>query len=379
MLVVVGAQLMGTFVKLLGTDPGFQADHIFASVVLPAGDRYPTPGARASLYAKLLDSIQALPGVDRVGTVDALPFSGENHGGLVTGSESEVMEPNHQPAAEIDVVSSEYLQTMGVRLLAGRWFTQDDMKDSVDTVMVNDFAASRLWPGADPIGKRICLLCTPEKPNNWKQVVGVVTSIQHAAMDRPPGLDVYVASRSLERAVFLVARSSRNQRELGKAIRRAVASVDPNQPVFISVSLRTLIADSLADRRFIMILLTATGLLALVISVAGVYGVSSYAASRRTHEIGVRMALGATRRHVLGLIFRHGFFTTSMGLVLGLALTIALLRMIRAALAGLESGPAGYVVIAVVLVSLTAAVACWFPARRASKIEPISHGTKPWV
>lgn len=371
-LVVIGSQLTGTFVKLLGTDPGFQADHILASVVLPAGDRYPTSDARASLYAKLLDSIQALPGVERVGTVDALPFSGENNGGLITGSQREVMEPNHQMPAEIDVVSSEYLQTMGVRLLAGRWFTRDDMKESSDAAIVNDFAASRLWPGADPVGKRICLFCTPEKPNNWKQVVGVVTSIQHAAMDRPPGPNVYVASRSLEKAVFLVARSSRNQGELGKDIRRAVASVDPSQPVFLSVSLRTLIADSLADQRFIMILLTATGFLALVMSIAGVYGISSYAASRRTHEIGVRMALGAARHHVLGLIFRHGFFTASMGLILGLGCTMVVLRLIRGALAGLESGTPGYVVFAVVVIFLFAAAACWFPARRASKIEPIS-------
>lgn len=372
MLVVVGTQLTGTFVRLLGTDPGFAADHILASIVLPAGDRHQTPEVRALLYRKFLESIRALPGVESVGAVDALPFSGENHGGLITASERAVMEPRNQFLAEINVVSSEYLQTMGVRLLAGRWFTEDDMNDANDTVIVNDVAVSHLWPGADPIGKRICVFCTPEKTNNWKRVIGVVSTIQHAALDRPPAPNVYIASGALKRAAFLVARTNRPPGDLGKAIRRAIAGVDPNQPVFLSVSLRTLIADSLADRRFIMILLAATSLLALVISAAGVYGVSSYATSRRTHEIGVRMALGATRHDVLRLIFRQGFFTAAIGLALGLGFTMALLRILRGVLPGFESVTSAYVVIAAGFVTLTAAVACWFPARRAATIEPIS-------
>jgi putative ABC transport system permease protein len=374
MLVVAGTQLVGTFVRLLGTDPGFQADHVLASIVIPAGDRQQTSDARALLYKKFLESIRALPGVESVGAVDALPFSGENHGGPIAASENAVMQPHAQSLAEIDVVSSEYLQTMGVRLLEGRWFSEDDMNDANDTVIVNDVAARRLWPDTDPIGKRICVFCTPEKPDNWKRVVGIVSTIQHAAwtIDRPPLPNVYIASGALKRTVFLVARTSRPPGALGKAIRRAIAGVDPNQPVLLSVSLRTLIADSLADRRFIMILLAAISILALVMSVAGVYGVSSYATSRRTHEIGVRMALGATRHHVLGLIFRQGFFTVAMGLAFGLSFTVVLLRILRGVLAGLESITPAYFVIAAGLVALTAAAACWFPARRAAMIEPIS-------
>jgi putative ABC transport system permease protein len=373
-LVVVGAQLMGTFARLLGTDPGFQADHILASVVIPARDEHRTPGARVLLYTKFLDSIRALPGVESVGAVDALPFSGENHGGGATGNEKDVMEPRKQLRAEIDVVSSDYLQTMGVRLLEGRWFTKDDMKDSSNTAIMNDVAAARLWPGMDPIGKRVCLFCMPEKPNNWKRVVGIVSSMRHTSLEAAgnPQANIYTSSGALERAAFLVTRTNRSPRDLETAIRRAIAKVDPNQPVFFSASLRSLIADSLADRRFIMSLLAVTGFLALVMSMAGVYGVSSYITSQRTREIGVRIALGATPGNVLGLIFRHGFLTAAMGLVIGLACTMLVLRVVRGTLAGLESAIPAYVAIGVILVTLTAAFACLLPAQRAAKIDPMS-------
>jgi predicted permease len=371
-LVVIGAQLVGSFIELLGTDPGFDANHILASVVIPSGRRYPTPQDRGMVYRRFLDAVRAIPGVESAGTVDALPFSGENHGGLITSSEPAVMEPRNQLPAEIDVVSPEYLQTMRVRLIAGRWFSEADTKESSDTAIVNYIAASRLWLGDDPIGKRICLYCTPEKPNNWKRVVGVISSIRHAAMDGPQLANVYVSSSSLEKAVFLVIRTNRPAGDVEKDIRRAIASADPNQPVFLSASMRTLIAESLADRRFIMSLLAAVGFLALVMSIAGVYGVTSYIASRRTHEIGVRMALGATPGNVLALVFRQSFVNATTGLAIGLGFTIVLIRVLRGVLVGLESGASGHVSIAMSLVSLTAAIACWFPARRAARLEPMS-------
>jgi predicted permease len=371
-LVVIGAQLVSGFVDLLGTDPGFDASHILASVVIPSGRRYPTPKDRGMVYKRFLDAVRAIPGVENAGTVDALPFSGENHGSLITSSETEVMEPRNQLPAEVDVVSPDYLQTMSVHLIAGRWFSEDDTKDSSGTAIVNDVAVSRLWPGDVPIGKRVCLHCTPEKPSNWKRVVGVVSSIRHAALDGPTLANVYVSSSALESAVFLVVRTNRPAGDIEKDIRRAIASVDPNQTVFLSASMRTLIADSLADRRFIMSLLAITGFLALVMSIAGVYGVSSYITSRRTQEIGVRMALGATPGNVLALVFRQSFFNAATGLAIGLGFTIVLMRVLRGVLVGLESDTYGHVSIAVSLVSLTAAIACWFPAWRASKIEPMS-------
>ena len=156
------------------------------------------------------------------------------------------------------------------------------------------------------------------------------------------------------------------------ATRPRYRRIGANQPVFLSAPMRTLIADSLADRRFIMSLLATVGFLALVMSIAGVYGVTSYITSQRTHEIGVRMALGATPGNVLALVFRQGFTNATTGLAIGLGLTIILIRVLRGVLLGLESGASGHVSIAMSLVTLTAAIACWFPARRAARVEPMS-------
>ena len=364
-LVVIGGQLLASFVGLLRTDPGFDAKHVLASVIIPAGDRYHTPEQHGLLFRRILDAVRVLPGVESAGTIDALPFSGENHGGLISGGEL-------QTAAEVDVVSAGYLQTMGVRLTEGRWFVDDDMKESGDGVIVNNIAASHLWPETSAVDKRICVDCSPEKPNNWKRVVGVVSSIRHAAMDEPQGASLYIAASALENAAFLVVRSDRPTAEMERAIRKSIAQVDPNQPVFLSASMQTLIADSLADRRFIMGLLAVTGCLALAMAAAGVYGVASYVTSRRTQEIGVRMALGATRSDVEALIFRQGFLSAAAGLGMGLGSTLVLMRLAGGVLPGLNYGNFGHIGIEVGFVSLTAAIACWLPARRAAKIDPMA-------
>jgi putative ABC transport system permease protein len=370
-LVVIGTQLSRRFIELMGTDPGFDADHLVASVIVPSHERHITPQQRRVTYGRFLDAVRAIPGVTSVGTVNALPFSGENDGGLVATSVTQAAQVNTQTVSEIDTVSSEYLQTMEVRLLQGRWFTSDDMKESSDAAIISELTAHRLWPGQDAIGKRLCLYCTPENPNNWKQVVGVVSTMRHRSMDGPPVLNVYVAAGAMEKAIFLVVRTERPVEGLEQAIRRAVASVDPNQPVFISAPMRALISDSLADRRFMMTLLATTALLALLMAAAGVYGVVSYTTSRRTQEVGVRIALGASRNKVHLLIFRQGFAAVFFGIVIGIGLTAALLRLLHGMIPGLGSYNLTTLAVAIGLVSAAAAIACWLPARRAAKVDPM--------
>jgi putative ABC transport system permease protein len=203
-------------------------------------------------------------------------------------------------------------------------------------------------------------------------VIGVVSSASHAALDEPEKGNVYLAAGAMRRSVFVVVRTERPTGETEKAIRRAIAAIDPYQPVFLSASMRDLIADSVADRRFIMLLLAITGCLALVLSAAGVYGVISYTTARRTQEIGIRMALGATPGDIFSLIFRQGFFTVSIGLAVGLGAAFACLRSLRSVLVGLESGHPAYIWIAATVVTGTAGMACWIPARRATRTEPIS-------
>jgi predicted permease len=370
-LVVAGGQLLASFSALLRTDPGFDARRVNAFVLIPDAARYPTPERRAAFYRRVLDLVRVLPGVESEGTVDALPFSGENTGGLVGNGAGGGLDGLQMPA-EIDVASAGYLQTMGIRLLQGRWLNEEDMNDASNAAIVSDLVASRLWPGASAIGKPVCVFCSAEKPNNWKQVVGVVSSSRHASMDGPrQQATVYLAAGALQKAVFLVVRSDRPDIDIQKAIRQAIAGVDPNQPVFFSATMQSLIDDSLADRRFVVLLLGLTGCLALAMAAAGVYGVATYVTSRRTQEIGIRIALGATRGSVEALVFRQGFLTAMIGLAFGLGITLALMGILRGMLPGLESGKSGGIWIEVALVALTAALGCWLPARRAAKIDPM--------
>ncbi len=365
-LVVIGGQLLGNFRRLVAADPGFQAEHILASVVLPSPERYPDPERRGLFYRRILNSVRALPGVEGAGTVDALPFSGENHGGFVLGDRSA-----QALTAEIDVAGGEYLQTMGIHLVEGRWFRDEEISAANDAAIVNTFVARRLWPGERAIGQRICLYCTPENPNNWKRVIGVVASASHAALNEAESGNVYVAAGAMQTAQFLVVRTSRPAGEMGTAIRRAIAALDANQTVFLSASMRDLIGDSVADRRFITMLLAITGGLALLLAAAGVYGVIAYTTSRRTQEIGIRMAVGATPGNVFALIFRQCFTAVAIGLALGLGAALVALRVLRTELLGLEAGSSGYILAAVSLVTVMAAMACWLPARRATRTDPL--------
>jgi putative ABC transport system permease protein len=365
-LVVIGGELLTSFVKLIHTDPGFQADRILASVVLPARERYPDPAQRALFYKRILDSVRALPGVESAGTVDALPFSGENNGGYVNAAEGTKIE------VEMDNVGGEYLQTMGVRLLEGRWFREEEMADSNDSAIVNDFIAARLWPGSSALGQRVCVYCTPENPNNWKQVIGVVSSASHAALNEAAKGNVYLAAGAMRESAFVVVRTQRPMADLEKAIRRTIAGIDPNQPVFLSATMSALIADSVADRRFVMTLLAVTAGLALIMSAAGVYGVISYTTSRRTQEIGIRVAVGAMPWDVLALVFRQGFLTVAIGLGIGLGIAFSAMQSLRSFLPGLESANPSHLWIATGLVAVIAGIACWIPARRATRIDPMS-------
>jgi predicted permease len=366
-LVAIGGLITGSFIRLLRTDLGFQPERVLASIIVPSGDQYKNPDAQAALFHRILDTVGTLPGIEKAGTVDALPFSGENHGGVIgTG------EPSTEQIAEVDRVSADYPQALGVRLLEGRWLRDDDMEASRDTALINDVAARLLWPGQSALGKRFCIFCENSQFKQWKQVAGVVKSIYHARLDQPAHTEVYYSSGALQAAQFLVVRTNHPAQELARAIRLAVAKIDPKQPVFMSASMSTLIGDSVADRRFIMTLLAITGCLALILSSAGVYGVVSYATSLRTQEIGVRMALGATPRNVHAMVFRQGMRLAAIGIVIGLASALALTRILASVLAGLASPDLSLMAIAVTLVTLAAALACYIPANRATRIDPMA-------
>lgn len=371
-LVIIGGQLTSTFLQLLRTDLGFDSKHVLASIIAASADQYQTPEGHELLFRRILDAVRALPGVQSAGLVDALPFSGENNGGTVNrGDDPGATLPDHGHMAEFDHVSPGYLDTMSIRLLDGRWFRGDDLTPGRDVAIVNDLLASRLWPGQSALGKQICMNCYNEKVRERKRVIGVVQTIRHSGLDEPSAPQVYETDHAYRYSDFLVVRTQRPAREMAQAVRLAVASVDPKQPVFLSASMSQFIGDSIADRRFIMTLLAITGCLALLLAAAGVYGVISYTTSLRTSEIGLRVALGANPRNVQALVFRGGMRLAMLGIVLGLILALSLARVLRSVLTGLTANDPGLVLLAVALVFAAAALACWIPARRATRIDPM--------
>jgi predicted permease len=367
-LVVTGGRLLGSFMALLRIDPGFTPDHVLAAVVLPQPDRYRDPAARALVYRRFLAAARAIPGVVSAGTVDALPFSGENHGGFITTRTEDIANHKWHLAPEVDIVGGDYLAAMGARLEEGRWFHDEEQ----DTAIITDQIARRLWPGQSALDKRICVFCTPQLPDNWKRVVGVTSDMRHLGLEGDAGGSVYLAGDAMRRGQFLVIRTERPAAEYQEALRRAVASVDPQQPVLLSASMQALVSDSLAARRFLMLLLAATGGLALAMSAAGLYGVMAYMTSRRTQEIGIRMALGATPRNVHSMVFRDGFASVALGLGIGCAAMVASEKVLRAYLPGLTGGGTRDIWLAAAVVVTTAALACWIPSRKATLVDPIS-------
>ena len=339
-----------------------------AAVVLPQPDRYREPAARSLVYRRFLEAARAIPGVVSAGTVDALPFSGENDGGFLTTRTEDIANRKWQVAAEVDTIGGDYLAAMGARLLEGRWFHDEEN----DTAIVSEAAAQKLWPGESALGKRVCVSCTPEQTDNWKRVVGVTSNMRHLGLEGEAEGSVYLAANGMRRAQFLVIRTERPAGDYQQLLRRAVASVDPQQPVLLSASMQTLVSDSLAARRFLMLLLAATGCLALALSAAGIYGVTAYTTSRRTQEFGIRMALGATPRNVHVLVFRQGFATVAVGLGIGLATTAAAEKALEAWLLGLTGGGSGDVWLAITLVITMSALACWIPSRKATLVDPMT-------
>lgn len=370
-LVIIGSALAGSLIHLLRTDPGFDADHVLASIIVPIGDQYPTPASRAPLWPKILAEAERIPGVESAGTVDALPFSGENHAPPITVDPSEAAQGAGR-TAETDFVSADYLETMGVKLLRGRWFHDEDVTEERQVAIVDEIAARDLWPHGDAVGQRICVNCVKTQPQHWYQVVGVAGSMRHASLDGPAAPAVYLTSKAYEKADFLVVRAQHPNAELAQAVRRAVAAADPNQPVLLSATMSTLIGDSIADRRFLYLALSVTGLLALLLAAAGVYGVVSHAASRRTREMGIRMAIGARPRHIVALVFGQGMRPVLLGSAAGLVGAITATQALRGAISALAAPDYRAYSFAIVLVIAAAAAACLIPARRAAKLDPIA-------
>ncbi|MGH9935376.1 MAG: ABC transporter permease [Blastocatellia bacterium] len=371
LVLLVGAGLLvRSMARVLSVDPGFNPDNLLTMGISLPGEAYTAP-RRIAFYDDCLARISALPGVRSAALTLSLPINGSQWGSIFIAADKPVPPRGQLPNTEMIPVSANYFETMGIRLLKGRVFTSADTADSAKVTVINETLARRIWPGEDPIGKRL----KPGYPENqapWHEVVGVVSDVKLNGVERATPLEAYLPLAQGPWPIFSVAvRTTGDPLPLAPAVARAIHSIDKDLPVFAIRSMDQLLGSSRSQRRLTLTLLGSFAALALLLAAVGIYGVISYSVRQRTHELGIRMALGAQRRDVLKLILTQGLKLALIGVAIGLLAAFALTRWMETLLFNVRpTDPLTFAAIAVVLL-LLALLACWLPARRATKVDPM--------
>jgi putative ABC transport system permease protein len=350
-------------------DTGFNPKNILAmNIGLPA-IKYPKPENQIAFFNQVIARLEALPGVRAAGTTSVLPLS-DNFDGRGIAVEDRPKPRGEELTVDLYIANPGYLRAMEIPLIKGRAITEQDTQDSARVVLINSTMANQLWPNEDPLGKHIKFPGDENKP--WRQVVGVVKDVSQYALDTKPPMQMYVPHPQFPTGFStIVVKTNAEPNAMISAVRREIVAVDKDQAVFKVTTLEQLMGDSILNRKFFMLLLLVFAALALVLAAVGIYGVMSYVASQRTHEIGIRMALGAQASDVLKLIIGNGMSLALIGVAAGLAGAFALTRIMAGVLFGVSttdtltfaSVSAGLIVIAL--------IACYLPARRATRVDPL--------
>lgn len=382
MLLIGAGLLVQSFRKVQAVDVGFSPEGVLALRVLPPTPRYDSAPAVAALYSQLMERAGAVAGVEAVAIVNHAPLS---NAGIPTRVRvpGRTMDTTGADAALYKTVSTEYQRVMRLPLLQGRWFTDADMTGAATGVVVSEQMATRYWPEQRAIGQTITVFKSSQARADFgapvsAEVIGVVGSVRHFGMESDPVAEVYLpyTSEPWPHAV-LVVRASAPAATVIPELRRAVLSVDRDIPVAGSGQaagiqpLERSLDSLLETRRWMMSLVSAFSVGALLLAVMGIYGVTSYVVAQRTHEMGVRKALGASRSHIVGIVLRRGVGLAAAGVVLGLAGALALTRLLEGLLFGTSPREAVVFVLLPLLLTVIAAVASYLPARRAARVDPV--------
>jgi putative ABC transport system permease protein len=360
--------LVNSFVRLLRVPPGFNPEGVIvARTTLPAA-RYPEPQRGKAAYRETLARIAALPGVQSVAIATNLPLTSDWEIGFRVEGEEE----NTYYFAYSTWISGDYFRAMGIPLRRGREFNDDDRADTLPVVVVNETLARRFWPGEEAVGKRI--RWGGWNPQGWLTVVGVAADVKFLALEAETPATIYMPifqPPRLRRDAIFIARTTGDPASLAAALDREISAVDAELPVYDIRTMNQVLAASIAQRRFTMWLLVIFAAAALSLAAIGLYGVLSYTVTQRTHEIGIRMALGAGAGDVLKLVMRQGMTLAVMGVAIGMIASFALTRSMKSLLFDTSaSEPLVFAAIAVLLTGV-ALLACWLPARRAAKLDPM--------
>lgn len=376
-VVLIGAGLMmRSFARLHAVDPGFNPKGVLtAGISLPAS-RYSRPPQRVVFFRRLLEELEAAPDVQAAGIVTSLPLLAHNTGTGLFIEGRPFPRPEEAPIIWFRVANTGYFRTMQIQLKRGRFFTEQDNENAPPVAIINETMARRHWPDEDPIGKHFLNGPPPrDRPFQWFTVIGVVADLRHKGLNQEPDAEVfwpYQQFSVLASGMNVVVRTGgQNAGRFAPVLRRAVAAVDRQQPVSQLRGMEEIVAESIGPQRLAVTLMSIFAVVALLLAAVGIYGVISFAVTRRTQEIGVRMALGARTSHVLKMIVGQALLMALAGIALGLAAAFGLTRAIRSLLFGLSAtDPLVFGGIAVLLLAV-AALAGYIPARRAARIDPI--------
>lgn len=371
-LLVGAGLLIQSFRRLQAVDVGFQPRGVItARLSLPAS-RYPEPAPQAAFVQRVLQRIGALPGVVQAAAIDALPLAQGGQFVEVT-AEGSPRAPGEDHSGHGSLVSPDYFAAMRIPLLEGRSFSERDDLESLPVTIVSRFTAARLWPGQDPVGRRVTFGRLPTRPDaQWWQVIGVVGDVRDTDVGVKPQVAIYIPQLQIATAsATLVVRTATEPQGLTGAIRHAVQELDPDLPLDRVETLEQVVWSAIAQNRVKTLLLGVFAALAVVLAMVGVYGMVSHAVGERVHEIGIRMALGAQRAAVVRMIVRQGMKLVAAGLMLGLAGAYGFGRLLAGQLYEVRAAdPWTYSGLTVVLAAV-ALLATWLPARRATRVDAI--------
>jgi putative ABC transport system permease protein len=372
---LAGAGLtMKSFWRLQAVEPGFDPDGVLTLRMLLPFTTHPQIRERAEFFRQVRERLRALPGVSGAGAVSRIPMAPGNNSGTMTCESAAAEQNAPQGETEMRWASPGYFQTMGIALLRGRDFNDADGEGMLPVAIVDESFARRFYPNGDAIGKRI-KRGGSRSTNPWKTIIGVVGSVRNQRLDigsLPQAyFPVFQEADAMYNLSFAVRARAGKPETLAQGARAAVLEVDRTQPIYDVKPMPQIVADSIALRRLALLLLSVFALVALALAAAGIYGVMAYAVTRRAHEIGIRVALGAEMNDVMKLVIGQGMKLALVGVILGLAASLALTRTMKNLLFGVSAtDPLTFLAIALLLV-LVAFFACWIPARRATKVDPL--------
>jgi putative ABC transport system permease protein len=376
LILLAGCGLMArTMLALGGVNTGFRPDNLMTARVILAGEAWTNTDKRIAFHGTALDRVRALPGVTAAALTLSLPIEGSNWGSVFVVRDKPVPARADLPSAAFVPVSGGYFEAMGIPVRAGRTFDARERVKSTPVLIVNETLARRLWPGENPIGKYLKQGWpeTPESDSPWREVVGVVGDVKLNGVDQDTPMQAFVPlAHAPSRSVAFVVRTAGDPASIARPLQEAVNAIEKDLPVTRVVPMSQLMREAVARQRLSAMILGVFAFVAIVLAAVGLYGVVAHNVTERTREIGLRMALGADRSRVLGLFVSHGVGTAALGTLIGLAGAYALSRWLEGLLFGVEPGDPATMIAVAALLLLVAAFACYVPARRASRLDPLT-------